>query len=130
MGVKPENDAFGQENLAHLLHKESFEVIERDYGFVDFSRNSLPSFLAKVYLIPAPFVRMCWSNCPSTRLTRAGGYMPAKIMHRFGSLDFPKAIRLILPTTLFWRLRHKTLVCNCSDTASESLHFGNSNATI
>ena len=40
MRVEPENDAFGQENLAHLLHKESFEVIERDDGFVDFSQGA------------------------------------------------------------------------------------------
>jgi len=40
MGVKPENDAVGQENLAHLLHKESFEVIERDDGFIDVSQGA------------------------------------------------------------------------------------------
>ena len=37
MGVKPENDAYGQENLAHLLGRESFEVVERDDGFVGLS---------------------------------------------------------------------------------------------
>jgi len=44
MGMKPESDAYGQENLAHLLHKESFEVVERDDGFVGLSGGAKTYF--------------------------------------------------------------------------------------
>ncbi len=44
MGVKAENDAYGQENLAHLLRKESFEVVERDDGFVELSGGAKTYF--------------------------------------------------------------------------------------
>lgn len=44
MGVKPENDAYGQENLAYLLRKESFEVVERDDGFVGLSGGARTYF--------------------------------------------------------------------------------------
>jgi len=44
--MKPENDAYGQENLAHLLHKESFEIVERDDGFVAPSTGA-PAYFSK-----------------------------------------------------------------------------------
>lgn len=44
--MEPKRDAYGQEVLAFFLDKESFEVIERDDGFIDFSTGA-PAYFAK-----------------------------------------------------------------------------------
>lgn len=38
--MRRENDAYGQEIMAHLLGEPSFEVVERDDGFVNLSRGA------------------------------------------------------------------------------------------
>ena len=42
--MRPEDDAYGQEILAHLLRRESFEVVERDDGLVGLSSGARAYF--------------------------------------------------------------------------------------
>lgn len=44
--MNPKKDAYGQEVLAYLQGKESYEVIERDDGFVGISKGA-PNYFAK-----------------------------------------------------------------------------------
>lgn len=44
--MNPKQDAYGQEVLAYLQGKRSYEVIERDDGFIDFSKGA-PDYFAE-----------------------------------------------------------------------------------
>ena len=44
--MDPKKDVYGQEVLAYFNSKKSFEVVERDDGFVDFSSGA-PEYFAE-----------------------------------------------------------------------------------